>query len=145
MVPKRAFWAATGYAAGFGTSIWAVRKAKAAARRFAPSEVVTRTAASAGATTRRIGDALGDAFTEGRDVMRSREAEMRAGIEARGVKSSIPEPGADEDLLLTPPLRANLRLVEEGRAPLELESESGAQGGRHISKRASIRARRNVR
>lgn len=145
MVPKRAFWAATGYAAGFGTSIWAVRKVKSVVQRFTPSAVLTRTAASAGATKRRIGDSLGEAFVEGRDVMRSREAEMRADIEARGVKSSILEPGADEDLLLTPPLRTNLRLVEEARAPLELEKESGAQGGRHISKRASIRARRNVR
>ena len=145
MVPKRAFWAATGYAAGFGTSIWAVRKAKAVARRFAPSEVVTRTAASAGATKRRIGDALGDAFVEGRDVMRSREAEMRADIEARGAKSSILEPGADEEQEISPTLRANLRLVEEDPAALELESESGVQGGRHISKRASMRTRRDVR
>lgn len=145
MVPKRVFWAATGYAAGFGTSIWAVRKAKAAARRFTPSEVATRTAASAGATTRRIGDALEDAFMEGREVMRSREAEMRADIESRGATPTILDPVVDDGQPLDPSLRASLRLVEEAPSPHKLESESGARGGRHISKRASLRTRRHVR
>ena len=96
MVPKRAFWAATGYAAGFGTSIWAVRKAKAAARRFTPSEVVTRTAASAGATKRRIGDALGEAFVEGRDVSRrgtGTQPDSACQLEARGGGSDSPRAG----------------------------------------------------
>ena len=34
MIPKRAFWAGAGYAAGATTSIWAVRKVKRAAARY---------------------------------------------------------------------------------------------------------------
>ena len=145
MVPKRAFWAATGYAAGFGTSIWAVRKAKAAARRFAPSQVVARSAASAGVTRRRIGGALSDAFSEGREVMRSREAQMRTDLENRGVKSPILGSGVGDEAPIDLSVRANLRLVDEVGSALGLESGSGAEPGKPISKRASMRARRLVR
>ncbi len=141
MVPKRAFWAATGYAAGFGTSIWAVRKVKSVVQRFTPSEVLTRTAATAGATKRRIGDAL----SEGREVMHSREAQMRADLENRGARPEIRADAVADDQPVATRERANLRLVDETGGPLELESESAANRGNHISKRASMRVRRPVR
>ena len=36
MIPKRVFWLTVGYGAGLGTSFYAARKVKAAARRYTP-------------------------------------------------------------------------------------------------------------
>jgi hypothetical protein len=77
MIPKRAFWAGAGYAAGAASSIWAVRKVKRAAARYTPSAVVVRAKDGALDTGRRMRDAV----AEGRDAARRREAELRAALE----------------------------------------------------------------
>jgi len=66
-------WAAMGVLAGAGASLWAERKVKAALARCAPQEVVSRQA-------RHWSTAVRTAVGEGRDVMRQREAELRARV-----------------------------------------------------------------
>ena len=74
MIPKRVFWLGVGYGAGLGTSWYAARKVKAAARRYTPeglSDKVTDTVTG-------ISRDVKAAVTEGRSAMREREAELRA-------------------------------------------------------------------
>ncbi|MFM7616119.1 MAG: hypothetical protein ACKO72_01465 [Actinomycetes bacterium] len=118
MIPKRAFWAGAGYAAGATTSIWAVRKVKRAAARYTPSAVVLRARDGAIDTGRRVRDAV----AEGRDAARRREAELRAALDGADVgPASGPVP---------------LRLVEVTPEPASLEAPAlpaasgGSRGGR---------------
>jgi hypothetical protein len=69
---KRLFWLVIGFALGLGSS-WAVtRKLRRVASRYAPTEVADRWSGTVRA-----------AVDEGRAAMRSREAELKAGL-ARG-------------------------------------------------------------
>ncbi len=73
MIPKRVFWLGVGYGAGLGTSWYATRKVKAAARRYTPeglSGKVTDTVTG-------ISRDMKAAVTEGRSAIREREAELR--------------------------------------------------------------------
>lgn len=66
---KRLFWLVVGFALGLGSS-WAVtRRLRRIAARYAPAEVVDR-----------WGSSLRAAVAEGRDAMRAREAELKAGF-----------------------------------------------------------------
>jgi hypothetical protein len=118
MIPKRAFWAGAGYAAGAASSIWAVRRVKRAAARYTPSAVVVRAKDGALDTGRRMRDAV----AEGRDAARRREAELRAALDGAPT-------GAD-----APP--APLRLVEAPVTPAPSETpalpaaDTGTRGGR---------------
>ena len=118
MIPKRAFWAGAGYAAGAASSIWAVRRVKRAAARYTPSAVVVRAKDGALDTGRRMRDAV----AEGRDAARRREAELRAALDGAPT-------GADA----TP---APLRLVEAPVTPTPPETPAlpaagtGTRGGR---------------
>jgi len=122
MIPKRAFWAGTGYAAGAATSIWAVRKVKRVAARYTPSAVVLRARDGAIDTGRRFRDAL----AEGRDAARRREAELRAALDGSDAAGAAALGAAP----------APLRLVEATPAPARLEAPAppaasvGARGGR---------------
>lgn len=78
-MPKRSFWFVTGTAAGLGSSLWVQRRVRVAVERYVPEKVQDRATEAA----RRVGPALRDAVTEGRDAMRVREEEMRAGVAAR--------------------------------------------------------------
>lgn len=118
MIPKRAFWAGTGYAAGAATSIWAVRKVKRVAARYTPSAVVLRARDGAIDTGRRVRDAV----AEGRDAARRREAELRAALDGPDLaRGGAPVP---------------LRLVEATPEPASPETPAlpaasgGSRGGR---------------
>ena len=118
MIPKRAFWAGAGYAAGAASSIWAVRKVKRAAARYTPSAVVVRAKDGALDTGRRVRDAV----AEGRDAAKRREAELRAALDGAPAEG-VPAP-------------APLRLVEAtvepapSDAPALPAAGSGTRGGR---------------
>ena len=74
MIPKRVFWLTVGYGAGIGTSFYAARKVKAAARRYTPPALGGRVTDSVTA----IGRDVKAAVTEGRSAMKEREAELRS-------------------------------------------------------------------
>lgn len=78
-MPKRSFWFVSGAAAGLGSSLWVQRRVRIAVERYVPEKVQERAADAA----RRVGPAVRDAVTEGRDAMRTREAEMRAEVDER--------------------------------------------------------------
>jgi hypothetical protein len=78
MIPKRVFWLTVGYGAGLGSSVWATRKVKAAARRYTPEGLTDRVG-------ERVED-VRDALTEGRAAMRRREMQLRAGLDQRSAR-----------------------------------------------------------
>jgi hypothetical protein len=78
VIPKRVFWLTVGYGAGIGTSWYAARKVKAAARRYTPEGLGDRVSETATAISGNVKAAV----TEGRSAMREREAELRKAREA---------------------------------------------------------------
>jgi hypothetical protein len=70
---RRLFWLGTGASVGFGGAMWIRAKVRRAVARAMPERV----AADVGSGARRAGANVRDAFTEGRDAMRAREAELR--------------------------------------------------------------------
>lgn len=89
MVAKRTFWFVTGTAAGLGSSLWIQRRVRTAVERYVPERVQERATDAA----RRVGPAVRDAVTEGRDTMRTREEEMRADVASRMEDSRRPRAG----------------------------------------------------
>lgn len=89
MVAKRTFWFVTGTAAGLGSSLWIQRRVRTAVERYVPEKVQERATDAA----RRVGPAVRDAVTEGRDTMRTREEEMRADVASRMEDSRRPRAG----------------------------------------------------
>jgi hypothetical protein len=73
MIPKRLFWLGVGYTAGLGTSWYAARKVKEAARRYTPEGLQTRVTDTVSGLSRDVRAAV----TEGRSAMREREAELK--------------------------------------------------------------------
>jgi hypothetical protein len=76
MIPKRVFWLTVGYGAGLGSSWYAARRVKAAARRYTPEGLGDR-----------VGERVEDlryAFVEGRAAMRRREMQLRAELDRPG-------------------------------------------------------------
>ena len=71
---KRAFWFATGAAAGFGGAMWVRRRALQTVRRYTPERVQADVTSS----VRRLGTDLRAAVTTGRTAMATREAELRS-------------------------------------------------------------------
>ncbi len=73
MIPKRVFWLTVGYSAGLGSSWYATRKVKLAARRYTPDGL-----------TERMGETVETvkaAAVEGRAAMRRREMQLRADLD----------------------------------------------------------------
>lgn len=83
---KRARWAAVGYAAGIGTTVYAAYKTKQAARRYTPPEIAQRAAGAAA----RGGTRVRDAVVEGRAAMTEREAELRLQYDAGRGRPTTP-------------------------------------------------------
>lgn len=75
-----------GVVVGAAGAFRAKRKVEAAVERYLPEQVADRAAASA----RGLAGTVRAAATEGRDVMRSTEAELRARVEARTFTGSRP-------------------------------------------------------
>ncbi len=73
MIPKRVFWLTVGYGAGLGSSWYAARKVKAAARRYTPESLGGRVTDTVSGISKDVKAAV----TEGRSAMREREAELR--------------------------------------------------------------------
>jgi hypothetical protein len=73
VIPKRVFWLGVGYTAGIGTSWYAARKVKEAARRYTPEGLQTRVTDTVTGLSRDVKAAV----TEGRSAMREREAELK--------------------------------------------------------------------
>jgi hypothetical protein len=74
VIPKRVFWLTVGYGAGIGTTWYASRKVKAAARRYTPEGLADRVSGTVSDTSGKVRAAV----SEGRDAMRRREAELRS-------------------------------------------------------------------
>ena len=75
MIPKRVFWLTVGYGAGMGSSFYAARKVKNAARRYTPDGLTERV----GGTV----ETVKAAAVEGRAAMRRREMQLRAELDRR--------------------------------------------------------------
>lgn len=73
MIPKRLFWLTVGYGVGVGTTWYASKKVKAAARRYTPEGLVERVGDTVSQTSGRVRAAV----SEGRAAMRERERELR--------------------------------------------------------------------
>jgi hypothetical protein len=70
---RRLFWLGTGASVGFGGAMWIRSKVRRAVAKVMPDRVAADVASGA----RRAGSNVRDAFAEGRDAMRAREAELR--------------------------------------------------------------------
>lgn len=73
MIPKRVFWLTVGYGAGIGSSWYAARKVRAAARRYTPDGLADRVSGAVSGASEKMRTAV----AEGRDAMHRREAELR--------------------------------------------------------------------
>ena len=88
---KRIIWMGTGALAGAGGAFWAKHKVEQTVERYLPEQVAQRV----GTSSRELGRTVRAAATEGRDAMRSTEAELRARVEERtfvGVPPPEPAP-----------------------------------------------------
>ena len=73
---KRLFWLCIGVGFGFGVSFWITRLVKETMERYSPEKVSGDLAGA----IRALGTDIRAAVSEGRDAMREREAELRAGL-----------------------------------------------------------------
>ena len=76
---KRVFWMSTGMAVGAAGAFWAKRRVEETVERYLPEQVADRAAASA----RNLGQTVRAAAAEGREAMRSTEAELRTRVDDR--------------------------------------------------------------
>jgi hypothetical protein len=101
---KRIIWMGTGVAVGASGAFWAKRKVEATVEQYLPEQVAVRAAAGA----KGLAETVRAAAHEGRDAMRSTEAELRARVEARTFVGTAPEPEP------TPPAAAPRRAPRPG-------------------------------
>ena len=73
---KRLFWLLIGVGFGFGVSFWVTRFVKETVERYSPERV----SGDLSDAIRGLGRDLRAAVAEGREAMREREAELRAGL-----------------------------------------------------------------
>ncbi len=88
---KRVFWLGTGVAVGASGAFWAKRKVEETVEQYLPEQVAVRAAE----TAKGLGTTVRQAAAEGREAMRTTEAELRARVEARtfvGKAPAAPEP-----------------------------------------------------
>ena len=86
---KRIFWMGTGIAVGASGAFWAKRKVEETIEQYLPEQVAVRAAG----TAKDLGRTVRQAASEGREAMRSTEAELRARVEARTFVGDAPAPG----------------------------------------------------
>ena len=112
---KRARWVSIGAALGFGGSLWAQRKVRAAIERYLPEQVAGRVADR----TRGIRSDLRDAIAEGRVAMRAREVELRARTGLRPTPTQTPTqtPTSTRTPTSTQTRRARRRQRPTGASP----------------------------
>ena len=73
---KRLFWLSLGASLGFGTSWWVTRSVRQKIERYAPARVTT-------AVAKAVTGGVKAAVADGREAMRTREAELRAEFDAK--------------------------------------------------------------
>ncbi|MBK9178384.1 MAG: hypothetical protein IPM45_02220 [Acidimicrobiales bacterium] len=83
---RRAFWLGTGIGVGVGASYWVNRAVRRTAERYTPARI----GGDVVETVRELGADLVDAVREGRQAMREREAELRAGLVPPGTEAAVP-------------------------------------------------------
>ena len=88
---KRIFWMGTGMAVGASGAFWAKRKAEEALEQLLPEQVALRAAESA----KGLGATVRQAATEGREAMRSTEAELARPGRGPHVRRRRPQAGAN--------------------------------------------------
>ena len=108
---KRIFWMTTGVAVGASGAFWAKRKVEETVEQYLPEQVAIRAAASA----KGLGTTVRQAAVEGREAMRSTEAELRARVEARTFVGEAPKP--EPAKAPTGPRRAGRVATHAGAGP----------------------------
>lgn len=83
---KRIFWMSTGVAVGASGAFWAKRKVEETLEAYLPEQVAVRAAE----TAKGLGTTVRQAAVEGREAMRTTEAELRARVEARTFVGEAP-------------------------------------------------------
>ena len=83
---KRIFWMGTGIAVGASGAFWAKRKVEETVEQYLPEQVAIRAAE----TAKGLGTTVRQAAAEGREAMRTTEAELRARVEARTFVGEAP-------------------------------------------------------
>jgi len=73
---KRIFWMSTGVAVGASGAFWAKRKVEETIEQYLPEQVAVRAAT----TAKGLGTTVRQAAAEGREAMRTTEAELRARV-----------------------------------------------------------------
>ena len=109
---KRIRWMSIGAAAGLGGSVWAQRRVRQTVERYLPEQMGMQAAQR----VRDLRDDLLDAVDEGREAMRSREAELRTQLK-------VPATPAAQERLALP-------RAERGRRPGNPPAIDVAEGGR---------------
>jgi len=114
---KRVTWMGIGMAVGATGAFRAKRKVEAAIDRYLPEQVADRAAASA----RNVGQAMRTAASEGREVMKATEEELRQRVEARTYVGDRPSAeraaaGRPEALPTAPGPRRSVRPPTPSRA-----------------------------
>ena len=110
---KRIFWMSTGVAVGASGAFWAKRKVEETIEAYLPEQVAVRAAE----TAKGLGTTVRQAAAEGREAMRSTEAELRARVEARtfvGEAPAAPAPGVTK---ASGPRRAGRVATHPGAGP----------------------------
>jgi hypothetical protein len=89
-VVKRLVWFGMGAAAGSVGTVWTQRKVREQMEKATPSHLAT----VATDATRRVGAAVRDAVTEGRQAANERENELRGRLEDGRIEKGTPPSGS---------------------------------------------------
>lgn len=108
---KRITWMSIGMAVGAAGAFRAKRKLEETIDRYLPEQVADRATASA----RGVSQVVRQAASEGRDVMRATESELRARVEARTFVGERPHEDEVPGRPVTPP--GPRRQSRPGRTP----------------------------
>ncbi|WP_421120219.1 hypothetical protein ACE2AJ_02450 [Aquihabitans daechungensis] len=109
---KRIFWMSTGVAVGASGAFWAKRKVEETIEQYLPEQVAVRAAT----TAKGLGTTVRQAAAEGREAMRTTEAELRARVEARTFVGDAPAPPAPAEKPAAP-RRAGRVATHAGAGP----------------------------
>lgn len=110
---KRIFWMSTGVAVGASGAFWAKRKVEETIEQYLPEQVAVRAAS----TAKGLGTTVRQAAAEGREAMRSTEAELRARVEARTFVGDAPAPPPAAAKAPSGPRRAGRVATHAGAGP----------------------------
>ena len=110
---KRIFWMGTGVAVGASGAFWAKRKVEETIEQYLPEQVAVRAAT----TAKGLGTTVRQAAAEGREAMRTTEAELRARVEARTFVGDAPDASRPAEAKAAGPRRAGRVATHGGAGP----------------------------